>query len=523
MFSKLSRSQWSALTALISYVGFCLPILVKTNTMYNAVPLIALKVASADIGFGMIYLWSLWYVLTIHRFVTALCLPVLFVTSTIAMLFVVLYHVELSPDVVRTGLETNLQEILSFSTLPFLFGVIFSLLISIGLLWPVLQGLIVTKPDPKRLFILSIFVLGLLFTNDGGLSNSYPPYPILKAVVQTVTDHQLLPKKRNLGHIHADVNNASKDLVVVLVIGESARADHFRLNGYIRNTNPFLSQEQHVISFQQTRSCTTLTRTAVPCMLTRGSEKHPEISKKETSLISIFNRAGFMTSWIGVQGARSFIDSPFLDIANEASDQIFLNTHAFFGTLRDMDSLPFLTEKLNHPPPLLIVLHSYGSHWPYTTRYPPDYATYKPECAATSFIDDIANQVDKMSECYKRNPQALINSYDNSIRYTDAFLHQIIERLRHRNALLIYASDHGESLGEDGRFLHGSIHASEQRNAATFFWFSDRFIASNPKAYQQAIRFSKRPLISHDILFHSILGCAGVMSKLIDPRLDICH
>jgi glucan phosphoethanolaminetransferase (alkaline phosphatase superfamily) len=305
----------------------------------------------------------------------------------------------------------------------------------------------------------------------------------------------------------------SQDLNVILIIGESAREDHFSLGGYKRNTNPWLSKEKNLIYYREVTACYPLTRVAVPCMLTRATRDNKDIAAKETSFIGIFRKLGFYTSWVGMQGALSVIDAPYIDLAKESHKTLLPGTEVELSSSNDSSLLKFV-EQFSHDHikgENLLVLHTFGSHFHYEDRYPSEFREFKPVCFKKKFLSS-------MSHC---SLEELNNSYDNSILYTDYFIKQVIDRFRDKNTLVIYTSDHGESLGENGRFLHGTYNAGEQVEVPIIFWASDKYIKNYPENFKK-LKSLKTKAILHDHLFHTILGCSGIKSEIVDKTLNLC-
>ena len=168
--------------------------------------------------------------------------------------------------------------------------------------------------------------------------------------------------------------------------------------------------------------------------------------------------------------------------------------------------LPYFESEIAKTNKSLIVLHTTGSHWNYSARYPQKFSKFAPSC------DELSGKRDH-SAC---GIDRLVNSYDNSILYTDYFLSEVIERLQGKNAFVIYVSDHGESLGEDGFYGHGGDIRPEQMKVPLLVWFSDKFLKN------KSLKTNIQPL-SHDNIFHSLLHCSDVKSEIIDPEMSLCQ
>ena len=305
--------------------------------------------------------------------------------------------------------------------------------------------------------------------------------------------------------------------VVVIVLGESARSANFQLAGYNRPTNPRLSREFDLIFFKDVTACRTHTAEAIPCLFTRFGSANLSFPITEVSLISIFKRLGFQTKWFSMQATLDY------DICQEAGIcWVAIGTSrkqgekGRFGENVDEKLLPFLKKSLieRKHDRLLVVLHELGSHSVYSERYPRAWAHYQPECKGAA---------------YTCPPLDVVNSYDNSIRYTDQVVGEAIEMLRAENAILFFTSDHGESLGEAGVYGHGwpvSVAPKEQMKVPLAIWASPTFIANRKNEWAALHAAASKPAasknITHDYFFHTVLGCSGVRSTLLRSELNLC-
>jgi len=163
---------------------------------------------------------------------------------------------------------------------------------------------------------------------------------------------------------------------------------------------------------------------------------------------------------------------------------------------------------------LLVVMHQLGSHGPaYYRRYPPAFKQFTPAC-----------ETDDLRRC---SPAEIVNAYDNSLLYTDFFLGQVIDFLAQaqntHDTAMLYVSDHGESLGEGGLYLHGvpwSIAPDVQTHVPFVLWLSPAF--DKDRGVDPAcVQAEARKHVSHDNLFHTLLGVFGVQTQVYDPHLDL--
>ncbi|MDX1299842.1 MAG: phosphoethanolamine transferase EptA [Pseudomonas sp.] len=311
------------------------------------------------------------------------------------------------------------------------------------------------------------------------------------------------------------VNTQHRPRVTVLVVGETARAANFSLNGYARMTNPELAQRD-VINFPNASSCGTATAVSVPCMfqdLGRADYKDAMAGNRE-GMLDVLQRAGVDVLWrdnnSGCKGACDRVpneDVSHLNLAQfcadgECHDEALLhNLQAYLdGLTRDS----------------VVVLHMKGSHGPaYYKRYPAAFERFTPVCKEV--------QLDRCDSA------SIVNAYDNSLLYTDHVLAATIDLLRSNAARLdtamLYLSDHGESLGEHGMYLHGVPYAmapSEQTHIPMVLWFSDGMQRSSGISADCLRQQASQP-VSHDNLFHSLIGLMGVRTSVYQPQLDIFH
>jgi len=295
---------------------------------------------------------------------------------------------------------------------------------------------------------------------------------------------------------------ADQKSVVVLVIGETARANNFSLYGYDRQTNPLISATD-AIALPNAKACSTYTTASVHCMLAHDGA--PRGSTE--SLPSYLQRHNIDVVW----RTNNWGEPPLVveDYVNAAQLQENCN-----GPHCDYDEvlLTELVERIESSDKdnVFVVLHTKGSHGPsYYTRYPGNFERFKPVC--------------KSVELQKCTAAELANAYDNTIVYTDFFLDRTIEQLKkiqNRPALMLYVSDHGESLGEYGLYLHGTPNAiapAVQLEIPFIIWMSESFKQVNKV---DSVQFKNGPY-SHANVFHSIMGAFGLRSSVYNEKLDI--
>lgn len=313
----------------------------------------------------------------------------------------------------------------------------------------------------------------------------------------------------------AAAGSADRPFVMVLVVGETARAANFGLAGYARQTTPELAKVPGLVYFTEVSSCGTSTAISVPCMFSDlGREGFsPQRARARDNLIDILGKAGWERRWYGNNTSCKGVCR---DVTESRADprahpqfckpgQPCMDGAMFEDFGRGLGALASRQ---------VIVLHMLGSHGPgYHLRYPPEFGRFTPECRQTDF-----------SKCAVAE---VVNAYDNTVLYTDHLLAGAIADLQRLSpqvdSALLYVSDHGESLGENGIFLHAMPYAVAPRfqtHVPMVFWASPG--ASDRLGIDMTCIASRRDApLSHDNLFHSVLGLLDVETRARNTDLDL--
>lgn len=294
-------------------------------------------------------------------------------------------------------------------------------------------------------------------------------------------------------------------MTVVVIVGESLRPDHLSLNGYAHATTPRLDAESTLISVPKMWTDACFTHLSVPHIMTRADSVNSGRAFTEQSFITLFKTAGFRTAWFSNQDD---VDT-YAYFMHEADTLARFNSARSlydYGKWLDADMIPHIRDFLaGDNARKLAVVHTIGSHWWYRSHYSDSQARFLPE------ID--SRIVSELS------PESMNNSYDNTIIATDAFVADIVGGLRDRCAVIIFVSDHGESLGEEGRFLH-AVDADEVHHTACFVWFSDIFARSYPEKIA-TLKRNSRDRQRTDVIFHTALDAADISTSVINPSLSL--
>ena len=374
-------------------------------------------------------------------------------------------------------------------------GIVVSLGIAVALLMTDYKGFVLFGRENRD---LQVFI-----------NPSYPIYALSKVIKTDHFAHAAEP----LQVVAADAVREEHDnrSVVVLVVGETARAKELALNGYERNTNPYTGSRD-VISFTDVESCGTATAESVPCMFSPLGRDQFSRSKAANSenLLDILQRTGVKVVWRdNNSGSKGVAERVTYEDFSKRKDAQFCSDNNCYDEVL-LDGLDDLIR--NSQGDMLIVLHIKGSHGPsYYKRSPADLKVFTPECTQ-----------DNVQDCPR---QTIVNAYDNTIVYTDFLLGKIIDLLQAQNSAtaMLYLSDHGESLGENGIYLHGLPYAlapKEQTHVPMQFWASTEFLAGR-HLDRATLRVKRNAPYSHDYLFHSLLGLFNLRTNIYRRDLDL--
>jgi lipid A ethanolaminephosphotransferase len=301
--------------------------------------------------------------------------------------------------------------------------------------------------------------------------------------------------------------------VLVFVVGETARAANFSLNGYGKETNPLLTK-QDVVNFSKTVSCGTATAVSVPCMFSHMDRRNfnDNNAKFTENILDLAKRAGYDILWLeNDDGCKGVCDRVPTEIMIRRNDPKYCDGRYCY----DEAMLEGLAERLSKiTQNTIIVMHTIGSHGPtYYKRYPDRFKRFAPTCD-TAEIQNCSNE-------------AIVNTYDNTILYTDYIVDSAIEALKKYpfyESGLLYVSDHGESLGENNVYLHGVpyiIAPNYQTEVPMILWFSEAMKRYDHIDYECLRSEGKSGSYSHDNIFHSLLGLLEIKTERYDEKKDV--
>ncbi|MCM1371868.1 MAG: phosphoethanolamine transferase [Bacteroides sp.] len=327
------------------------------------------------------------------------------------------------------------------------------------------------------------------------------------AVVRQARSAQYLRRSADFTFEAVPLDSARPPKVLVLVIGETSRAINWQQAGYGRETTPLLTATPDITFFSDCMSQSNTTHKSVPILMSPATADNYDVLYHSKGLLAAFGEAGYHTVFISNEPRnKSFNDH----LGEQAHESLFLRDK-YSGTPMDSLLLPEVQRVLDRTPGnLLLVLHAYGSHSTYSDRYLPAQAHFRP---------------DKVIKATRGNRHILINAYDNTIRYTDYILYNIIGQLRqlHRPSAMLYISDHGEDIYDDHRnlFLHASPWPSYyQLHVPLLVWTSEEYRREYPERVELMEARRDEPLQS-DCVFPTMLGLGGISTPYGQDSLSL--
>jgi len=522
---QISRTKLIILTAVFLVLANNYKFFINTIEVY--------PVSSGNIGFllSTAVVFSCFLILLFSLFSSKFTLkPFLIFSVLVASLisyFANSYSVIIDDTMIQNVLETNASESLDLMN-----GKLFLYLCLLGILpsWLIYKVKIIPKSIRRNLLstlisvsiaLLIIFIALFSFSKFYTsffrehkplryyTNPTYAFYSVGKYLGSRFSSHDMQLKAIGLD-AKKDAESQGRKLTIV-VVGEAARADRFSLNGYERETNPLLKNEA-IINFSNMYSCGTTTAISVPCMFSYLDRNHysDKEAKSTENILDVLTHAGVKVLWRDNNSSSKSVADRVLyeDYRNPENNKMC------DGECRDVGMLVGLQDFIDAQKKgdILIVLHQMGNHGPaYAKRYPKQFEVFTPVC-----------QTNQLEECQQ---EEIGNAYDNAILYTDYFLTQTIELLKKNDGkfqpALIYMSDHGESLGEGGLYLHGMPYfmaPEAQKHVGALMWFGE---SSKHDIDIEMIKKISGNDFSHDNLFHTLLGLMQVKTTLYEKKKDI--
>ena len=466
------------------------------------------------------------FTLLSSRYTTKPLLILTLLVSSFTTYFMNSYNVVIDDSMIRNALQTDIHESLDLLSFKLFVYVLF-----LGILpsYLVYKTQIIYKPWKKELLaklksLLTAFLVALLCVGAFGkyYASFFREHKVLRFYSNPTywiysIGWYMQDSLKNKNHtfkqigLDAKIENNTTRKIIFMIVGEAARADHFSLNGYKRQTNPKL-QTESLINFENMYSCGTSTAYSVPCMFSpyNRSDYSYQKAKYTENVLDVLKH----TNKVAILWRDNNSDSkgvalrvPYEDYKTPKNNPVCDEECRDIGMLQELDTF-IQNNKDKH---ILIVLHQMGNHGPaYYKRYTKPYEKFTPVC-----------KTNQLEQCSK---ESIANAYDNALLYSDNFLDatiQLAKKYSSADTAVLYMSDHGESLGENGIYLHGLpyfIAPDAQKHIGAFLWLNERFVGD---LNTTKIASKKTKKLSHDYLFHTLLGLFGVKTKVYNPSLDI--
>ena len=500
-------------------------------------------IAGATLMLLALFAWSRSIKLTIAVF---------FISAALCAHFMGSYGVVIDPTMMLNVVQTDVRETRDLVGWPMLFSVLGLAVVPLLVLWrmPVkpLKFSAQLGRNLLAMLLMCVLIVGLLLASFADLSSTMRNHKSMRYLINPLNAYfglaviAVQANAKPKGPPQAIGTNAAvlraagaKPPLLLLVIGETARADHFSLNGYARQNNPEL-EALGVTSFRDVTSCGTNTAASLPCMFSHLGKRDFEARELDhENLLDVLQRAGLAVLWLdnqsGCKGLCARVPSAYASVPASPSRPLPVGLCAGGECLDaaltfDLETRLAALPESRRAQGVVIVLHQMGSHGPaYFKRSPPGRKPYLPECTNSA-----------LQQC---ESASLINAYDNSIAYTDHVLAASIAWLKANgkgfDAQMLYVSDHGESLGENNLYLHGLPYAlapRAQKHVPLIFWQAEGDGAidaspSMPNAYVANTYLPKACLnglinapLTHDNLFHTVLGLVSVSATEYRKPLD---
>ncbi len=491
------------------------------NTAFNE------SATQADFGY------LVWYGKIIHIVILTLALEILCVRFDVKVILglilliasVCAYYMDslgiaINEDIIQSVLETHANEAIGMINLGLMGYIIgFGILPCLVLSFIKLKKYRFLDACKQKIIIITTlsafiglnFLLGggqdiiFVFKSHKGLASMPNPIAPIRSSVLYVQHLQETHFTPSLIAQDAHLSQDTPPQIVLFVIGESARSANFSLNGYAKATNPY-TRTLNTISFKDFYSCGVITAISVPCMLTHYTHQtytNRNLSLYVNNILDIAQSVGYEVWYLGNNGGKC-VGGCDRNIAHKI---LYPSNSLDEVMLPDIEHIIQNAQK--HKKNTFIIAHQYGSHGAaYASRYPSNFEHFTPAC--------------KQKELSKCTYEEIVNAYDNTLLYNDYLLAQMISLLQKADmrSMLWYVSDHGESLGELGQYMHGGLGyklaPKYQKHIPSIMWFSHQWGNIPTLALAQ-----QEKTLNHDYVFHTLLHLLGIQTQDYDKNLDI--
>lgn len=445
------------------------------------------------------------------------------------------YGTQLNSLVIAETLEASEQEIAAYATLLNIVAFLIVILIVSLLIW--LQITFLKRIRSKSamlnaglLFSFIALVGAMPIPEEAHADGAIWPVKSVSRLVESVHDalyhnHLVIKIVEELPSpteepTSSRVLKGGENVVLVFHVGESVRADHLSLNGYERETTPWLKSQLaqgNLINYTDCISAAWDTCQAQIAILTNARrdiyEESPEMKPSTGSVIELFNANGFdVYTFFGRSAGQQLKYDRVVRLLTKCSKERFNAEGSPWTAIPQIESV--LTAN-NGGDNLLLFINNEGSHTPF----------YHFDEASAPFMP-----ANREFENPLEHGEEIKNAYDNTIHYTDEFIRRVAASLKGRPFVYVYVSDHGEYLGEDGMWGRGALgndgvsyHATEGCRVGMFIITSPEFRALHPHFADASAQLQEHAdmRVGHEHIFHTLLGIFGIATPHYDARLDL--
>jgi lipid A ethanolaminephosphotransferase len=537
------RSRWTAGVALRSDVALALTASLTWAVLYNLQfwhqaidamwhPAPGAVLFLLSLFVVVVSLQALLLALVPTRIGLRIATSALFVIAAIGSYFASAYGAVMNQDMMRNVIETDPAEVGGLISFDLLAHVVLLGVIPAVLVWRIVlpSSTWRVRLRQRLVFIGSALVLcavalfacsanyAVFFREHKPIRYALIPAAPVVSLTGLLSAHARHDPNAPLIDVAGNVQRTAaanrKPLVLFLVVGETARAANFQLGGYARDTNPRLQGLADLVYFDHATSCGTSTAISVPCMFSHLPRARFQVDQADryTNLLDTLTKADFAVEWRDNNAGCKGVCARVVEMSYPGEADPVSCPHSYCYDEVMLQDLAARLETTRRDS--VVIFHAIGSHGPaYSERYPSQFELFKPACRS--------NELQRCSE------QEIVNAYDNSIAYTDYILSRQIELLRANadrlDSVLIYASDHGESLGEQGIYLHGMPYAFAprvQKEVPMLLWASRGYVERTGLS-MSCVRARSHEAVGHDNVYHTVLGALAVHDSVYDSGLDI--
>jgi len=493
---------------------------------------------ATDAGFAMalmmllIWLHSAVLLLMPSRSMMRFTACVFIIAGALCAFFADTYKIQIDRDMIRNVAQTDLAEALGLLSLKL---IIYVLILGVAPVWLLIQVRLPAVSTKRFLaqrvagvFLGAIIVTIGIMLHSGQFATFMRAHKPLRYLINPgnafhATWRYLHHETRLSPKPFVDVDGmvtrstssaAQKPLLIVLVVGETARAANFQFLGHSDPTTPLLGKRENLYQFSEVSSCGTSTAISLPCIFSGLGRKEFDITSptERSNLLDTLNKAGVFVEWrdnnTGCKGICARVSN--LQFKPTDASSLCKQDYCYDEILLSGIRESILAAEKDQ----LRILHQIGSHGPaYWRRYPSQFERFKPTC-----------RTNDLGKCSK---EEIHNTYDNTILYTDYVLDKTISMLESLSGkydtALLYISDHGESLGEKGIYLHGAPYSfapKVQKHVPMMLWLSQGF-HQRSSISSACIRSAQNRPLSHDNIYHTILGMMQIRNLVYSQSQDI--